>query len=133
MSTPTLSRNENIVAWVISVLLAAVFFAAGGSKLATVPEMVRNFAGWGYPTWFMYLTGCIEVLSAVLLLMPRTAAYGGALLICVMVGAIFTHLTHSQAAMAPIPVVLLVLAGVETYLRRGAFVDFYDHRILHHA
>ncbi|MBD5635746.1 MAG: DoxX family protein, partial [Candidatus Eremiobacteraeota bacterium] len=47
---------------------------------------------------------------------------GAALVVCVMIGAILSHVTHGQAAMIAAPVVLLVLAIVLGTLRgwRGA-------------
>ena len=44
----------------ISVLLGAAFLAAGASKLAAIPMQVDAFARWGYPPWFLYVTGAIE-------------------------------------------------------------------------
>ena len=81
--------------------------------------MTQEFAAFGYPLWFMYLTGLIELVSAVLVVIPRTSRIAAGLLICVMVGAIFSHLTHGQAAMIGAPVVLLILAVVEFQLRGG--------------
>jgi DoxX-like family len=46
----------------------------------------------GLGQWFRYVTGSLEVIGAVLLLAPRTAAIGGWLLAAVMIGAIGTHL-----------------------------------------
>jgi putative oxidoreductase len=98
------------VTWILSVLLAVAFLGAGGSKLASHPMMIATFNGFGYPLWFMYVTGVIELTGAVLVLFPRLAYFGAALLTCVMVGAIVSHLTHGQAAKVPLPLILLVLA-----------------------
>jgi uncharacterized membrane protein YphA (DoxX/SURF4 family) len=81
--------------------------------------MRQEFGAFGYPLWFMYLTGLIELVSAVLVVIPRTSRIGAGLLICVMAGAIFSHLTHGQASMIGAPVVLLILAVVEFQLRGG--------------
>jgi len=92
-----LSRSAKISAWVLQVLSAA--------------------------RWFRYVTGGIEVGSAVLLLIPGAALLGALLLACTMVGAILTHLLvlHSSPAM---PIVLLVLVGEITWLRRSTIARF---------
>jgi uncharacterized membrane protein YphA (DoxX/SURF4 family) len=105
------------VTWVLTVLLALAFLGAGAAKLASQAMMVQEFAIFGYPAWFMYLTGLIEVAAAVLVLVPRFAGLGAALLVCVMLGAIFSHLTHGQAAMIGVPVALLALAFAVGSLR----------------
>jgi len=122
MVTPPISKGQNIAAWVISVLLGVAFVMSGGMKLSGAPEMVANFQRWGYPGFFIYVTGAIELVSALLLFMPRTAAYGAALLIPTMVGAVLTHLTHDEMSHAPVPLVLGALAAVVLFLRRGTIL-----------
>jgi uncharacterized membrane protein YphA (DoxX/SURF4 family) len=112
-----LPKGLNIAAWVLQGLAAAAFLAAGGSKLAAVPAMVDMFAKLGAGQWFRYLTGALEVIGAVLLLVPRAAFYGAALLALVMVGAIVIHLAVLGGS--PIPaLVLLVVVGTVAWLRR---------------
>jgi uncharacterized membrane protein YphA (DoxX/SURF4 family) len=108
---------RNIVTWVLTVLLALAFLGAGGAKLTSQAMMVAEFNSFGYPLWFMYLTGVIEVVAAILLLVPRLAGLGAGLLICVMAGAIVSQIGHGQAAMIGAPVVLLILAAVVGSLR----------------
>ena len=108
---------RNVITWVLSVLVALAFLGAGLAKLASAPMMAAEFALFGYPVWFMYLTGALEILGAGLLLAPRLAGAGAALLSCIMVGAIASHLIHGQAAMAVAPFVLLILAAVIGSLR----------------
>jgi putative oxidoreductase len=108
---------RTVATWILTVLLALAFLGAGGSKLASQPMMIATFNGFGYPQWFMYVTGVIEIAGAVLVLVPRVAFIGAALLVCVMVGAIFSHLTHGQAAKVPLPLVLLALAVAVGTLR----------------
>jgi hypothetical protein len=55
------------------------------------PEMVGLFDAIGIGQWFRYVTGSIEVVSAVALLVPSWAAFGALLLIPTMVGAVFTQ------------------------------------------
>jgi uncharacterized membrane protein YphA (DoxX/SURF4 family) len=81
-----------IALWGLQVALAALFFIAGGSKLAGAPAMVALFDAIGVGQWFRYVTGLIEVVSAVALLVPALAPFGALLLVPTMIGAIVTHL-----------------------------------------
>lgn len=119
MSTE-LSKGANIGAWVLSALLAAAFVMAGGSKLAGVEMHVQNFARWGFPSWFLYVTGGIEVASALGLLWRRTAGLAALGLVATMVGAVLTHLKAGEAQMVVAPVVLGLMAGAVAYLRRDS-------------
>ncbi len=108
---------QKIVTWVLSGLLALAFFGAGLSKLTGQAMMVHEFSLFGFPLWFMDVTGGIEIAGAVLVLIPRFASIGAAALVCIMAGALFAHLTHGQAGMIGVPLVLLILAVVVGTLR----------------
>jgi uncharacterized membrane protein YphA (DoxX/SURF4 family) len=117
---------RNIVTWILSVLLALAFFGFGLAKLTAQPMMVQSFESFGYPLWFMSVTGVLEIVGAVLVLVPRFAFVGAGLLVCIMVGALFAHLTHGQVEKIVAPLVLLVLAAVVGTLRgwgRGAVIS----------
>jgi len=110
-------KGKNIVLWVLQILAAALFLMAGGAKLAGAAPMVATFNAIGVGQWFRYVTGGIEVVSAVLLLVPGLAAFGAALLVCTMIGAVFTHLAILHTSPA-VPVVLLIAVAVILWGRR---------------
>jgi hypothetical protein len=107
-----------------------MFLMAGGSKLSGAPAMVGLFDAIGIGQWFRYLTGTLEVLGAVLLLVPRANGLGAALLIPVMLGAITTHLVvlHNSPAM---PLALLVGLAFVAWGRRAQIIGF-ARRLLNH-
>ncbi|WNM63431.1 DoxX family protein [Candidatus Nitrospira neomarina] len=93
----------------LCVLLGIFFIAAGGAKLMGSPSQVEHFAQWGYPFWFLYLTGIIEVGGGLCLFIPRTQWYGIGVLSITMVGATLTHLRAGEMGAVPVPLVLLGL------------------------
>jgi len=109
----------NITLWILQIFAAGMFLMAGGSKLAGAAPMVATFEKIGIGQWFRYFTGGLEVISAVLLLIPRTAAIGAALLAATMVCAILTHLfiIGGSPAMA---VILLVITSTVALIRWNA-------------
>lgn len=50
------------------------------------------FADFGLPLWSVPVIGVLELLGAVLVLIPRTAMYGAVLIAAIMVGAASCHL-----------------------------------------
>jgi putative oxidoreductase len=112
------SKAVNIALWVVQALLALAFLGAASGKLLGKPEMVGLFETIGIGQWFRYLTGLLEAAGAVLILVPRTKAYGATLLGAVMAGAVLTHLFILHNAPTA-PALLLILAGVVAWARRG--------------
>ena len=104
--------------WFVRGLLALAFVAAGGAKLYGVPMLVEEFQHIGLGQWFRYVTGGLEIMGAILLLLPRKAALGALLLICIMTGAVITHLFVIGGSAVP-AMVLLALNAVVAYAERG--------------
>lgn len=115
-----LSKGKLIAVWVATVLPAALFLFTGGNKLAAQPPFPDGFVHhYGFPLWFMYVTGAVEVVGALLLLIPRTAVFGSLLLVGTMIGAVLTHLKVSEYAQTGTPLVLLGLVALVGYVRRA--------------
>ena len=110
-------RGALVALWAVQVVLAGMFLLAGGSKLAGVPEMVALFHAIGLGQWFRYVTGLIEVASALALLWPPSAPFGAVALIVTMVGAVGTHLFIVGGSPA-VPGVLLLGSGAVAWARR---------------
>ena len=103
--------------WIVRGLLALAFAGAGGAKLYGVPMLVEEFQHIGAGQWFRYVTGTLELLGAILILVPSLAAFGAVLLICIMIGATVTHLFLIGGS--PVPaLVLLALSAIVAYAKR---------------
>lgn len=102
---------------ILKALIALAFLAAGLAKLAGVEMMVATFEALGFGQWFRYLTGAIEVGSAILLFVPGLQVIGAGLLVCTMIGAILAHLLILGPSAVP-----------ALFLGLGALAILYAHR-----
>ena len=123
MTTATLNRNATkrraltVVLWTLQIASAAMFLFSGTLKLTGAPMMVQLFAAIGLGQWFRYFTGGLEVISAVLLLVPSLARFGALALAVTMVGAILTHVFIVGGSPA-VPIALLVATTTIAWARR---------------
>jgi len=106
------------VLWLLQVGAAGMFLMAGFSKLSGAPEMVGLFDVIGVGQWFRHVTGGLEVLGAVLLLVPRLSGVGALLLAGVMAGAVATHLFVLGGG-AGVALLLLAVTAVIAWGRRA--------------
>lgn len=120
----TTPRWQPVALWIVKGLLAAIFFAAGGAKLYGVPMMVENFEQIGFGQGFRYVTGLLEIVGGVAILIPSIAAFGALLLSCIMVGAVVTHLVIGGSAVPAI--VLLLLTATVAFVHRGQIGAVFD-------
>jgi uncharacterized membrane protein YphA (DoxX/SURF4 family) len=104
---------KEVVIWMVTLFLALVSLRSGLMKMPGVPGeqfWIRDFARWGYPWWLRLTVGSAELISFALLLVPRLAGYGAGIFAAVMLGAIFTHVTHHESSRLPFNFVLLALS-----------------------
>jgi uncharacterized membrane protein YphA (DoxX/SURF4 family) len=108
---------KEVVAWLLALWLCLVFFRAGIAKFDDASGWSAAFRGWGFAVWFRVLIGVLEVIAAMLLLVPRTVAYGTIMIGVIMIGAAVTQLMHHHPH--PAAYMMLVLATVLFVLRRA--------------
>ena len=96
-------------------LLIAAFFGAGLFNTIGTQATQASFVHWGFPRWWCYVTGTVEMAVAVLIALPGTLEVGLIVGLLVIIAAALTVLRHrdfSHIAPLSLFVVLLVLAGV---------------------
>ena len=114
--TPSISTWKTYGLWICQGLLALAFLAAGGQKLLSTDAMVALFSDIGLGQWFRWLTGLLEILAAILIVIPATAVFGAAMIISIMIGAIFTHVALIGGS--AIPALVLGLMAVVVLIGR---------------
>jgi uncharacterized membrane protein YphA (DoxX/SURF4 family) len=114
------SKAGRIALWFLGALPALGMGIAGAAKFFSAAHWQDYFANWGYPRWFAFVTGALEVTGAILTFMPRFALYGASLLAAIMAGAAVTLQLHraTPPGWTPTtPVVYVVIFAVVALLR----------------
>ena len=108
-----------IFLWAYRILVAAMFLAAAGMKLTGQPMMVAEFDQVGLGQWFRYFVGTLELVGAILVLMPRSTAIGVMLLLVVDAGALIAQVAILHMGWIHVIVTGAVLAGLLFLVRRN--------------
>jgi uncharacterized membrane protein YphA (DoxX/SURF4 family) len=120
----------NVAIWVLQILLALAFLAAGVTKITQPRQKLATNMGWveDFSDPAVRSIGTLEILGALGLLLPALtgvatvlvpiAAVGLALL---MIGAAATHRRRGELPMIGINTVLLLLAVVVAWARFGPY------------
>jgi uncharacterized membrane protein YphA (DoxX/SURF4 family) len=80
--------------WIAARLPGLFVGISGLVKLTSPARWTRLFASWGYPDWWAYVTGVVEITGAILVFTPKTSRYGTLLLAVTMLAAFVTLWTH---------------------------------------
>lgn len=83
-----------IVLWVLRLISAVILLQTLFFKFSASEESVYIFSKIGMEPWGRIGTGVMELIAAILILIPRTTALGALLAIGLMSGALFFHLTQ---------------------------------------
>lgn len=126
-SDPQLKKHDinNVVAWMLQIMAALAFLIAGFAKLLGHPMAIETFDQIGFGQWFRYMTGVIEVGSALLLLIPKWDLVGALLLVATMIGAALTHLFIIGGSAVPALALLVLVSSIvwARHLRLQPFLD----------
>lgn len=93
MTTATLAPWANRLSWLLQLAVAGILLQTLYFKFTAAPESVYIFSTLGMEPWGRIGSGVVELLAAVLLLVPATAVIGALVAVGVISGAIFFHLT----------------------------------------
>jgi len=103
--------------WIPTLFLFWVFAPQAWNKWSDTGGWAIAFRHWGYPVWFRMLIGCMETAGALLLLWPRMAIIGAALIITVMLGAMGTHIVKDHGRHLTSEILPLTLATIVLVVR----------------
>ena len=101
-------KTKNVIQWIASGLVGAIFLMSGTMKFNLPADALTQMASQGLTPAMAKNLAIIEILSAILFLIPRTSVLGTLLLTAYMGGAIATHFTHGQPLMAPCVILAVV-------------------------
>ena len=109
------------VVWLMTGMLVFAFGVQGVAKFSDTSGWATAFAHWGYPVWFRMLIGVLEVAAAAMLLWPRTAPIGAALVIVIMIGGIGTHIAAHDRHVMRSEIGQILFSSVVIFARRAAW------------
>lgn len=98
----------------------AASFAVGGVlklwPLPTIFDYPERFVDWGYPVWFRFVVGALELACAVMFAVPskRFRFLGASVSVLVLTGAVTTHIVNHDplSESAPAPIVLIMVTVI---------------------
>ena len=116
----TSEKTKRNIYWVLTGLVAFVFLVSAAGKLAANEEAIKMAAGFGVDAKTYTMLGIVELVCAILYIIPRTGIVGTVLLAAYMGGAIASHLEHGVSIVAP--------CIVQTFMLAVAFYRFPELR-----
>jgi hypothetical protein len=102
--------------WVLTLLPALLAALSGVMKISHTAQVLEGFQHFGYPESALTPIGGLEVLVAVLAVVPRTTVLGALLFTAYFGGAVATHVRIGEPMWIG-PVLLCVVLWAGLWLR----------------
>jgi len=121
-----MTKKQTYITWAAQIVAAAILAMAMFPKFTGDPQAINTFTILGVEPWGRYLTATLELIAAILLLVPQLKkhAMGGLVATGLMIGALGSHVLKLGFAgeigsMAAMAAVVLIASLVVLYLRRS--------------
>jgi uncharacterized membrane protein YphA (DoxX/SURF4 family) len=83
----------NTLVWALRLVAAIIMLQTLFFKFTAAPESVYIFTKLGMEPWGRIGIGSMELVAAILIIIPRTTGIGALIAVGIMAGAMFFHLT----------------------------------------
>ena len=108
--------DKLIVVW-LPIALGIVMIGAGVVNFVALGSVRDFFARWGYPAGFHRVTGGLEVIAGLLLLIPATSRAGAIGSAAILLAAVITLIRHRD--WKHVPGAIALTAATVTVTIRG--------------
>lgn len=110
----------DVILWVLSLVLAMVFFYNGVSKILGFSHQVTQFEALGISANMLIAVGVLECLGGLMLIIPRLTVAGAAVLGLIMLTSATLHMVHNDFTSSIRAIVIVVmLVGICYFRSRG--------------
>lgn len=83
---------KNIISWILRLTVAVILLQTLYFKFTAHPDSVHIFSALGVEPWGRIGLGIIELIIAILILLPKSKIIGMASSLGIILGAVFSHI-----------------------------------------
>jgi uncharacterized membrane protein YphA (DoxX/SURF4 family) len=123
--------KTSILSWILRITAAVILLQTLYFKFTGAEESIYIFTALGVEPYGRIATGILELITVILILMPRTTFVGALLGSVIMVGAIFSHLfvlgievENDGGTLFILAIVTLVCCVTLIFLNRDKVANF---------
>jgi putative oxidoreductase len=116
-------KRSNGISWILQIIIAIILAQALFFKFTGAPESVELFSKVGMEPHGRILTGILELVAVILILIPQSVIYGAILSLGLMSGAILAHIFKvgfqgDAGSLAAMAIAVWIGSIIVIYLRR---------------
>lgn len=116
LEVPAVSKGALRTGWILSSIVSLMLLFGALNAFRAAPQVLEGLAHLGFQPRILPIMGVLELVCAVLYLIPATDILGAILLTGYFGGAVLSHLRIGESQW-PFPVLFGILTWLGLYLR----------------
>ncbi|MEM8857272.1 MAG: DoxX family protein [Chloroflexota bacterium] len=117
---------KNVGFYLVLAFLTFMIGSSGITKLMGMQEWVEAWELYGYQPWFMYFIGALQIVTVIMLWIPKLRFWGADIIAIVMLGAAYTNFNVGEYAGIIQDVIILVLCGIVMWVTWDSFTSVWS-------
>ena len=124
-------KTQNIVIRVLAIIAAIILLQTLYFKFTGHPDSVAIFSTLGVEPWGRVGLGVVELITAILLLYPRTTSIGSVIGLGIISGAIFSHLfilgivvNDDKGGLFMLALAVFICCAIIAWLRKDEILSY---------
>ena len=118
-----MKKSHRIISWILQLVVVVLIAQTLPFKFSAHPDSVALFTKLGMEPHGRIITGVVELLACLLLLIPASSVYGALLAAGLMSGAVIGHITKlgfsgPEGTLGMMAIGILIASLVVLFLRR---------------
>lgn len=85
-------NTKNSISWTLRIIVAVILLQTLYFKFTAHPDSVHIFSALGVEPWGRIGLGIIELITALLIVLPKSKIIGMATSLVIILGAVFSHI-----------------------------------------
>ena len=128
---------KNTLSWLLRIVVAAILLQTLFYKFTAHPDSVHIFSALGIEPWGRIGLGVVELIIAILILIPKTKILGMLCSLGVILGAIFSHflvlgvnVSNDGGALFTLAIVVFISSSLWLILHKKELMSFVHKTML---
>ena len=124
-------NTNNIISWVLRLTVAVVLLQTLYFKFTAHPDSVHIFSALGVEPWGRIGLGIIELITAILILLPKTQIIGMTISLGIILGAVFSHLlvlginvSNDGGGLFTLAIIVLISSTIFLIMNKTELISF---------
>ena len=85
-------NTKNSISWTLRIIVAVILLQTLYFKFTAHPDSVHIFSALGVEPWGRIGLGIVELITALLIVLPKSKIIGMATSLVIILGAVFSHI-----------------------------------------